>query len=551
MKHKYLTIIACVAMGAPLAAQNINQSVQVTNDYVTRFADFQKQGPALQVPDSLYRFDYDFDYSVFETPYKGSYEFAPYRIAVTPEARLYDGNTLYLRAGAGYAFRPQFELAWQMLQEPNFAIGVFAEAGGYAGKYSRRGVDGTFGGRDLTARARVGGQYLTEASRLSYQFGYEGIFAGMNGANPAFRSAFNSAILAGRVQSRERPGSRFFYDFDVRYRYSGDNSLPAGFGSKNGENNFRVGLSVGPVLQGKYGFLIDGLFETDALRSVSNDGTPNVVVFGEMFGAKVVAMLASVKPHLDFLLGPVRLDAGVRVDYSVKDRSGLFTFAPDVKARLAILEADLELYAGVRGGQNLESHYAIKQLNHFAMRSAASASISREKLRVYGGLQGHWGTRLQYELEAGYGSYSGMPMARLYGVVAMDYKEAFGQASLSWKDERLELDGAVAYAYRRIYGSSAAYAPPAFTADVRGRYNWDKRIWAGAFVEAASGRMSLAKDGAWIAGYANVGLTGEYRIDDRWTVWGEAGNLLGMAIERAPGFVEKGPYLTVGLSLKL
>jgi len=86
---------------------------------------------------------------------------------------------------------------------------------------------------------------------------------------------------------------------------------------------------------------------------------------------------------------------------------------------------------------------------------------------------------------------------------------------------------------------------------VRGRYNWDKRIWAGAFVEAASGRMSLAKDGAWIAGYANVGLTGEYRIDDRWTVWGEAGNLLGMAIERAPGFVEKGPYLTVGLSLKL
>ena len=65
MKNKYLTVIACVALGAPLAAQNINQSVQVTNDYVTRFADFQKQGPALQVPDSLFRFDYDFDYSVF------------------------------------------------------------------------------------------------------------------------------------------------------------------------------------------------------------------------------------------------------------------------------------------------------------------------------------------------------------------------------------------------------------------------------------------------------------------------------------------------------
>ena len=86
---------------------------------------------------------------------------------------------------------------------------------------------------------------------------------------------------------------------------------------------------------------------------------------------------------------------------------------------------------------------------------------------------------------------------------------------------------------------------------MRGRYNWDQRIWAGAFVEAASARMSLHNDGAWIAGYANVGLTGEYRLDYRWTLWAEAGNLLGMAIERAPGYIEKGPYLTVGLSLKM
>ena len=551
MKHKYLTIIALAAMGAPLAAQNINQSVQVTNDYVTRFADFQKQGPALQVPDSLYRFDYDFDYSVFETPYKGSYEFSPYRIAVTPETRLYDGRKLYLRAGAGYTFHPQFEAAWQMLQEPNFTIGFFADASGYAGNYGRRGVDGKFSGHDLSARASVRGQYLSSGTRWSYQFGYEGIFAGMGGENPAFRSAFNSAVVTGRAQSRERSGNRLFYDIDLRYRYSGDNCLPQTGGYKAGENNLRAALSLGPVLNSKYGILLDAVFEADALRRILNPGTGDQTLLGEMFGGNVVASLATIKPHLDFLLGPVRLDAGVRLDYSVQGKDGRFTLAPDVKARLAVLEADLELYAGVRGGQHLQSHYDIKQINHFARRSAASASISRENLRIYGGLQGHWGTRLQYEVEAGYASYSAMPLASLYGVVAVDYKEAFGSAGVSWKDERLEVDGALGYAYRRLYGVSAAYAPPAFTADVRGRYNWDNRIWAGAFVEAASGRMSLATDGAWIAGYANVGLTGEYRIDDRWTVWGEAGNLLGMAIERAPGFIEKGPYLTVGLSLKM
>ena len=48
--------IAVMALCAPLSAQNINQSVQVTNEYESRFSDFQKTGPSLQVPDSLYRF---------------------------------------------------------------------------------------------------------------------------------------------------------------------------------------------------------------------------------------------------------------------------------------------------------------------------------------------------------------------------------------------------------------------------------------------------------------------------------------------------------------
>ena len=92
--RKISTALALLALCAPLGAQNINQTVEVTNDYRTRFADFQKQGPSMTVPDSLFRFDYDFDYSVFETPYRGSYEFSPYRIELTPEARQRDGLSM-------------------------------------------------------------------------------------------------------------------------------------------------------------------------------------------------------------------------------------------------------------------------------------------------------------------------------------------------------------------------------------------------------------------------------------------------------------------------
>ena len=146
---KTIIALATLALCAPLSAQNINQSVQVTNDYVGRFADFQKQGGALQVPDSLYRFDYHFDYSVFETPYKGSYEFTPYEIRVTPEARLYDGRQLYLRAGAGYTLHPQLTAAWQALTREDLSVGVFAEAGGYAGMYRRFKTSDPFRGHDI------------------------------------------------------------------------------------------------------------------------------------------------------------------------------------------------------------------------------------------------------------------------------------------------------------------------------------------------------------------------------------------------------------------
>lgn len=541
--------IAVMALCAPLSAQNINQSVQVTNEYESRFSDFQKTGPSLQVPDSLYRFDYSFDYSVFETPYKGSYEFSPYRISVTPEARLYDGSKFFLRLGAGYTIHPQFEMAWQMLQAPDFAIGVFAEAGGYAGRYSRRGVAESFSGHDLNGRIGLGGQYLRPAVRLSYHFGYEGIFAGEGGAEPYFRSGFSSVIAAGRIQSRERPGNQMFYDIDLQYRYSSDGGRSEGQVSASGENNLRVAVSAGPVLASKYRILIDGLFELESLRG--DDYYKVADSHGELFGGMRMASLGSIKPHVDFLLGPVRLDAGVRVDYSKGTDQGAFSVSPDVTARMALLDADMELVAGVSGGQYIQSHYAVKQLNHFAFMMGSSAKISREKLHVRAGLQGHAASRLQYELEAGYVSYQGMPLASLYGVLPVDYNAAYVQGRFSWRGPRLELDADAKYSYLRLNTLCAAFAPPAFVGELRGRYNWENRTWAGLFVEAQSSRLSLASDGVWIPWFANLGLTFEYRIDARWTFWAEAGNLLGMAIERAPGFIEKGQYGTVGFSLKL
>ena len=540
MRKTVISLAAILALVAPAAAQNINQSVQVTNDYLARFADFQKQDGGMQVPDSLLRFDYKFDYSVFDTPYRGSYEFSPYRIQATPEARLSDAGTLYLRAGAGYTLHPQLELAWRVLDEENFKIGVTADAGGFAGTYLSRG-GAVFRGHDLWGRAALDGTYLTPGARLSYRFGYENILAGEDSEAPGFRSGFHSAVLAGRVQSRPGAGGRFVYDANLRYRYSGDH-YPAGLGrDRVGENSLHAGGSVGMDLDERFRVLLDAALDLDARRE-----------YGEMFNGTYAAFVTALTPHVQFEAGPVRLDAGLRADFGrVSGSAARFSLAPAVTAWMDVPDYGLELYAAAGGGQAVQGHYDLKQINHFAFRADVAPYVSQEKLSLRVGVSGHWDPALQYGLEAGYADYAARPLLAWDGVGKADYKALWLQGSAAWKDDRIEAEGVVRASHSRVVSEAAAFLPAVLTADLRGIYNWQKRIFAGVSLQASASRRSISEDWADLPGYADLGLLGEYRFNARWTAWAQAGNLLGMAIERVPGYIEKSPYLTIGFSLKL
>ena len=58
-------LLACGAA----SAQNFNPTVEVTNTYQRNPSDVKKPLLEMAVPDSLMRFDLDFDYSVFEKRY--------------------------------------------------------------------------------------------------------------------------------------------------------------------------------------------------------------------------------------------------------------------------------------------------------------------------------------------------------------------------------------------------------------------------------------------------------------------------------------------------
>lgn len=75
MKKIYcLPIVAAMLVSVGAAAQNLNPTVSVTRTYEGKLMDVHKPMETMAVADSMSRFDLDFDYSVFDNPYRGAYD---------------------------------------------------------------------------------------------------------------------------------------------------------------------------------------------------------------------------------------------------------------------------------------------------------------------------------------------------------------------------------------------------------------------------------------------------------------------------------------------
>ena len=520
MKTRLIFASAALLSAVPVFSQGIDQSVEVTNEYETRFSDFQKKGVTESVPDSLYRFDYNFDYSVFDSPYKGAYDFTPYEIKLTPDPVPYDGRILYARAGAGYSLHPVLDIAYTPLARQDVGVSLYNHGYGYAGD--------TF--HDLSDEAGISGHYHSRVGRLSFSGGYGGIFAGDGVDN----SSYNSAGVSVSMSSPDREGTAFLYKIGASYRYGADR-VSAG---RVGEHLVGVDGSFGPIINGRYSVLLDFSFTSAMLKD------------GRAGFSDRPANFAAITPHIRFVLGPADVDAGVQMDYLAAS-SGSLTLAPAVRASLEVAPLEMKFLAGVTGGRHLNSLYDMKRLNHFYLRQSGP-DVSRDKIDFYGGFQGRIGPAFQYDLKGGYVFRAGSPLdSPDSGLGFADYRQAYADLKMLWLSERFNADADINFSDVRFDSQASVYAPAMFSGELRLTYNWLKRVYAGLAAQGASARSAAVAGLPDIKGYVDLGLYGEYKIDRMWGAWLHAGNLACMKIERHPGYVEKGPYFTVGLSLSL
>ena len=70
-KLKISLAAGLTVMSFAAGAQNLDPTVVVNRAYEGKLMEVHKPMLEMAVPDSLRQFDLDFDYSVFENPYKG------------------------------------------------------------------------------------------------------------------------------------------------------------------------------------------------------------------------------------------------------------------------------------------------------------------------------------------------------------------------------------------------------------------------------------------------------------------------------------------------
>ncbi|MDO5321589.1 MAG: tetratricopeptide repeat protein [Bacteroidia bacterium] len=487
----------------------------------------------LPVPDSLTRFDYKFDYSVFESPYKGAYEFSPYYVKTNPSKSSADFRKLYLRAGAGYSLHPELDLYWTPVLTDKSSLSVFNSGRGYAGKFTLaygddRGTE--YSGYDLSDRLGLQADWINENSFVRLNAGWDGIFT----RSPEYTSAYNSAYLDFNVKARNDNPSFLYYDLGVVYRYAKDNF---GVDGSLGENYAALRGSIGPVLQKKFRFLIDFNVEYDNIRDAFS-GLDNAGYF-----------LLNATPHIHFTLGPVFIDAGARFDFG-HGKGNQFSMSPDVTASLAVAKDVFNIYAGFVGGQKLHTYSELKFMNHYNYRNDCSPVISKTQFDAYAGFKGEIGQHFDYDIRGGYKIVEKAPLpfhTFLEGNMTMFY---LGLGA-GWRSEDLQIDGSVQYTKNTIDENSMGYLEPAFKGDLRAVYNWYRRIYAGLWLDFCSDRKSSWSADEFISWYLSPGLYAEYRLVSGVGFWIQGGNLLGHRVQRTPGYVEKGPYVTVGVTLNL
>ena len=578
MKIKNIIALSALFLTAApfLGAQELDTTVVVNRAYEGKLVDMHKSSIDMAVPDSVSSFALDFDYLVFDKPYKGSDGFVPSVLTMKPAPTVYEPMKFYLNAGAGYTLHPTLDFVWSPFRSNSFKMDVYATHRSYVGNYrsfkpavptdgkmlvgASREPGDHWAGYDLMSQAGADGRYEMDQLSMDFDVSYYGL------ASKDWRKSRMYDALDARigVSSKPKNASYFMYDVEAAYRFAEDKiKFSDAADCYLGEHVFGLDATLGQVISGGHEILGDIEAEVAAYSYA---------------GQSVVSGDVSLVPHYVLRKGRWTLDAGVRISKLIRPENPFGWFAakeqivyPDVMASFDVIQDAMRIYSCLGGGNKLNTYASMLKGNHHLDASYGSdvyplMDVTVERVSASVGVEGRVGSVFSYDLRTGYVNYSNalldavvMESQYLPRVGYAPYQRYYAAFDWRFANEDLSFDGNVQYSH--VWGLKDAdglIAPAALTGDLNFIYNWNKRIYAGVSCQFSTARRGTVADiasesvyEASIPGYADLGLYFEYALTRSLSLWARGGNLMNMSIQRNPLYVEKDVNFTVGICLNL
>ena len=591
MRQHILATALAAAVTALAYGQNLNPTVEVTNAYQGGASSIAKPAQQMAVPDSVTRFNLDFDYSVFEKPYRGAYEFTPYYVQLKPTPKPSTTEKFYLRAGAGFTLHPELDLVWTPIQKEKYRMSVYATHQSYFGRYHDFALgtpeDGItpvvksgekMKGYLADTKAGIDGVFNWDGGLVSLDLGFRNRMAN----DPYYYHKMSGLEAKAHVRSLPSDEPHLLYDAAIDYSFlGGDLSSFSRIAKEFRESKFSLDGDFGPVLDADRRILV-GL-NLDLARYMGD--------FAGYTGRMALT------PKYQFNLDRWRFSLGVQLSWLIyseefnlwsKDyqhKSGFIY--PDVHVDFHLLDDQLILQTSATGGDRFNTLSGRFFSHPFSYEGQFGHSV--ERVRAMIGARGNIASRFRYDLQGGYARWTYAPVEGMaaYGIsvsnptwnpsatlqpadlverqvlrpslVEKGFNLFFVDLDYGWKSESVTVDGKLSYRHTNI-SETGAFAPAAFTGFVRPAYNYGERMKGGLDIAWSTGRKATATYADYsngrsitnayrLPGWVDLGLFAEYRFTHRFGFWAKGGNLLNQVVQRTPIHAEAGMYFTGGIVL--
>ncbi|MCK9625957.1 MAG: hypothetical protein M0R23_05795 [Bacteroidales bacterium] len=572
---KFLLFGMLICASINIYAQNIDPKVEVSREFDVKLIEIRKPNLNMDINDSLQRFKINFDYSIFERPYKDLYEFSPRQTARIQSTAPTSFPIVFAKMGVQYPLMPSAEIALQAISKAGLYLGIYGSHNSFWGS-----VPDVYGSGSISTdrmKNKIGSnlKYAWGTGELNIDVNYDFDKYKFLEAPNTYIPSENLSIAHFYPDTTAHSNNIFSAKFNVKSAYNEDNSLYYDFGisykntdkffsslfnntisNQLAENMFTIGGCIGT------NFDVHRVYLDVLVKSVSYTGTKDhsagLVEFSPIYEYKRGRFFGKFGVKFGNMYGSTQSSttgSTVILDHSTPVNN----IFPDVDARFEIIRKYFWVHALIGGANDLNAFSSFLESCPWIATDATLLFGSRP-LDTKISFESLIKDRLAINIFSSFTIFKNMavfsPVYKSSNLcsISTEYwdtnKLSFGIEAF-WKSKSFAFGGNFNYNHYYLKDGTAFTALPSLEGKMYVRYNWRERIVLSAdcqYRSAVSGDYSFKYE---VPEIINLNTDVSLVLNKNFSVFIELNNLLDNVNQYFPLYAEPGINFGGGLCIKL